>query len=37
VFVLSDNRSATIDDSRRFGPVTTKGMLIATRRSRRRR
>jgi signal peptidase I len=36
VFVLSDNRSATIDDSRRFGPVPTQGMLIATRRSRRR-
>lgn len=36
-FVLSDNRSLTIDDSRRFGPVPIKGMLIATRRSRRRR
>lgn len=36
-FVLSDNRSVTIDDSRRFGPVPIKGMLIATRRSRRRR
>ncbi|HJR86291.1 MAG TPA: signal peptidase I [Acidimicrobiia bacterium] len=34
-FVLSDNRSLTVDDSRRFGPVPTKGMLIATRRSRR--
>ena len=36
VFVLSDNRSATIDDSRRFGPVSLNGMLIATRRSQRR-
>ncbi|MGH8958755.1 MAG: signal peptidase I [Acidimicrobiia bacterium] len=34
VFVLSDNREATIDDSRHFGPVPLPGMLIATRRSR---
>lgn len=37
LFVLSDNRSATIDDSRRFGPVNTEGMLVATRRNRRHR
>jgi signal peptidase I len=36
VFVLSDNRQATVDDSRRFGPVPAKGMLVATRRSLRR-
>ncbi|HEX2421064.1 MAG TPA: signal peptidase I [Acidimicrobiia bacterium] len=36
LFVLSDNREATVDDSRRFGPVSTEGMLVATRRSLRR-
>jgi signal peptidase I len=27
VFVLSDNRKATIDDGRSFGPATTQGMM----------
>ena len=37
VFVLADNRSATIDDGRRFGPLAIDGLLIATRHNRRRR
>ncbi len=37
VFVLSDNRTATMDDSRRFGPVPIEGMLVPIRRSQRRR
>ncbi len=34
VFVLSDNRTATIDDGRTFGPVDLSQMYRAIRRSR---